>query len=120
MLGRRKTTSDAVPSVVDAQKQGYGHEDDGLTKIGNFVAKIHSASILTRYALYVLPIALMLAIPIIVLDTVCNRNERLRGDIDLLGLFIWLEVLWVILWIAKLVAMAVPVGCFIGTIYNLC
>ncbi|KXT04279.1 hypothetical protein AC578_7948 [Pseudocercospora eumusae] len=43
----------------------YEGEEDTITKIGNALWKIHSASILTRYSLYILPVAALLAIPLV-------------------------------------------------------
>ena len=107
IIGRRKTTNDNLQSVVEAQRAAYDHQDDGLTKIGNFLWKIHSTSILTRYALYILPVAMILAIPLILAATL-YRDSWNAGYVSLLGLFVWIEILWVSLWIAKLTAIAVP------------
>lgn len=67
MLGRRKTTSENVlQNSGKTEKQGgYDGEEDLLTKIGNVLFKVHSASILTRYSLYILPVAALLAIPLV-------------------------------------------------------
>lgn len=67
VLGRRKTTSENVLQNAGAhEKLGvYEGEEDTITKIGNALWKIHSASILTRYSLYILPVAALLAIPLV-------------------------------------------------------
>lgn len=44
---------------------GYGGEEDTLTKIRNALYKIHRTSILTRYSLYILPVASLLTIPLV-------------------------------------------------------
>jgi len=106
VLGRRKT-SGAVGETITDHKLGYEGEEDALTKVGNFLWKIHSASILTRYALYILPVAALLAIPLVLTDTV--YKDARAGGIRLLGLFIWIEVLWVGLWLCKLVASGLPI-----------
>lgn len=105
VLGRRKTT----PSITATaeQKLGYEGEEDALTKVGNLLWKIHTASILTRYALYILPVAALLAIPLVLTDTVYSTARA--GEVRLLGLFIWIEVIWVALWVCKLVASALPI-----------
>lgn len=85
----------------------HEQEEDGLTKVGNFLWRIHKASIITRYALYVLPVAAILAVPLVLTATV-YRNEN-AGRVPLLGLFVWIEMIWVLLWIAKLIAQVAPV-----------
>ena len=104
ILGRRKTTTDDANAAGTAQKSLL--EEDGLTKVGNFLWKIHSASVITRYALYILPVAMLLAIPLVLTATVYTNTTI--GDIRLLGLFIWIEMCWVLLWASKLLALAVP------------
>lgn len=66
ILGRRKTSEKrAIGTADSAEKLVYDGEEDALTKIGNLLYKIHSASIFTRYALYILPVAALLAIPVV-------------------------------------------------------
>ncbi|KAK4540737.1 hypothetical protein LTR36_008952 [Oleoguttula mirabilis] len=105
VLGRRKT-SGSLDQTSD-RKLGYEGEEDALTKVGNYLWKVHNASILTRYALYILPIAALLAIPLVLADTV--YVDARASDIRLLGLFIWIEVIWVALWVCKLIASCLPI-----------
>ncbi|KAK3678577.1 hypothetical protein LTR78_001875 [Recurvomyces mirabilis] len=107
VLGRRKTSTGIDGEIIPDVKLGYDGEEDALTKVGNFLWKIHNASILTRYALYILPVAALLAIPLVLTATVYSGSAA--GGIRLLGLFIWFEVIWVGLWICKLVATIVPI-----------
>lgn len=107
ILGRRKTTSEKVAQGEPVEKAGYEGEQDGLTKVGDFLWKIHNASILTRYALYIIPVAALLSIPLVLTATVYT-NAAAQG-IRLLGLFIWIEMIWVLLWVCKLCAQIAPV-----------
>ena len=107
VLGRRKT-SNSASGLDESQRLGVdGEEEDALTKVGNLLYKIHSANIITRYMLYILPVAVLLAIPLILTDTV--YFEARAGNVRLLGLFIWIEVIWLGLWVCKLVAQFVPI-----------
>lgn len=106
-LGRRKTTREGDLPLGDAQTLRYSGEEDALTKIGNFLWKVHTASVMTRYALYILPVSGLLAIPLALFDTI-YKHER-AGGIRLLGLFIWLEIIWLSLWACKLCAKALPI-----------
>ena len=111
VMGRRKTTNEVRAGATSPTLE-LEQEEDGLTKFGNFLWKIHKASILTRYSLYILPVAIVLAVPIILLKTVYkgeSGNGPKHQGIHLLGLFIWLEEIWVIFWLAKIVAHYVPV-----------
>ncbi|KAI5206122.1 hypothetical protein E4T39_02602 [Aureobasidium subglaciale] len=105
LQGRRRTTSSlGSPEQTTTYSE---NTDDTLTQIGNLIKKIHGFSIITRYALYVLPVATLLVIPLALFDTV--YKDARAGNIRLLGLFIWLEVVWVGLWVCKLLAKALPV-----------
>ncbi|KAK4997536.1 hypothetical protein LTR66_003052 [Elasticomyces elasticus] len=106
LQGRRKTTEDFSASSPESQRVGYDGGEDTLTKVGNFLYKIHSFSIVTRYALYVLPVAGLLGIPLILFDTV-YKAARIQ-NIRLLGLFVWLEIVWASLWVGKLCAKTLP------------
>lgn len=104
LQGRRKTTDDL--SSQDAKRLGDDGEEDALTQIGNFFYKVHELSYITRYALYILPVAGILSIPLALCDTI-YKNAR-AGNIRLLGLFIWIEIIWLSLWVCKLFAKATP------------
>lgn len=104
VLGRRKTTHSNLDCA--AKPPVYEEEEDALTKVGNFLWKIHSANIFTRYALYILPVGALLAVPLVLTDTV-YKDARAEG-VRLLGIFVWIEILWISLWLCKLFAKTVP------------
>ncbi|KAK3717388.1 hypothetical protein LTR37_005777 [Vermiconidia calcicola] len=108
ILGRRKTTSDVInlrgePAPLSPAYEG---KEDGLTKVGNWIWKIHKASVLTRYALYIIPVAALLSVPLVLSATV--YDDAAAAGVRLLGLFIWIEMIWVLLWVSKLLSQGAP------------
>ncbi|KIW98532.1 uncharacterized protein Z519_00193 [Cladophialophora bantiana CBS 173.52] len=132
-------------------------DDEGLTQLGLKWQRLRR-NVLLRYIIYIVPVAILLAIPIVLCATVYKdkmihsnfkttsttpiltsnvtqidpldgnstsditslynntistvyetTSKDEPGGIHLLGLFIWIEVVWVFLWIAKLLAQAVPI-----------
>lgn len=105
--------------------------DGALTTLGIRWEQLRQ-NVLVRYTIYIVPAAVALAIPLILFATVfktsmitstistASTNSTLsttstqaknatHGGIHILGLFIWIEVIWVMLWIAKLLAKLVPI-----------
>jgi hypothetical protein len=74
--------------------------------MGRFYTKVLNYSIVTRYLIYVTPIALLLAIPIILSQTgtihgrVGRTNEK--------RFWIWIEIIWLSFWAMKIVAHFLP------------
>ena len=99
MLGRRTTTRNF--DVDQTEALAYDDGEDALSKMGKYLHKVHSASVLTRYSLYILPVAILLAIPMIVTASPPYDDKRADG-IRLLGLFIWIEIIWLALWVGYL------------------
>ncbi|KAK5034349.1 hypothetical protein LTS07_003269 [Exophiala sideris] len=127
-------------------------DNDGLTKVGMKWEQLRK-NVLIRYAIYIIPVAVLLLIPIILFatiykgkkimstivtdtttpiyssnvtsvdaadsvtsvynNTVITTSQEVKipqtGGIHILGLFIWIEVVWIMLWIAKLLAQLVPI-----------
>ena len=61
-----------------------------------------------RYCIYVLPVAACLAIPLVLYAAVPPFKEKKIEGIRLVGLMVWLEIIWVSFWVAKLFAGAFP------------
>ncbi|KAL1955485.1 hypothetical protein VTO42DRAFT_8511 [Malbranchea cinnamomea] len=87
-------------------KQLHSPRDGTLTKMGEFYMKILHFSVVTRYFIYVLPLAVLIAIPIIIGATVAQGAEI--GGVRIVWFFTWVEVVWVSLWVSKIVAHYVP------------
>jgi hypothetical protein len=89
---------------VDSRGNGYAApgaaQDDedktALNKMGKLYMKILNFSIVTRYMIYVAPLSLILAIPIILATTgVIKKGTTTGGEKDganLRLLFIWIEI----------------------------
>jgi hypothetical protein len=100
--------------------QGIGRSDSSLSQetslnaMGRFYNKIISFSVVTRYLVYVVPVALLLAIPLVILPFTGDMDKdrvRLGGDgprSSLFWLFVWIEISWLSLWIGKVVAHTLP------------
>ena len=83
------------------------HKDgDTLTKMGAVYRKILNFSIVTRYFLYVLPLAIMIAVPIVIGATAAKGAQM--GSVRIVWIFTWVEVVWLSLWISKLAAKCLP------------
>lgn len=81
-------------------------EDGTLHVMGKFYDKIKKSSFLIRYLFYVLPLGIAIAIPIAVGATAAKGAEI--GQIRMLWLFTWIEIVWIGLWVSKLVAHCLP------------
>lgn len=105
------------------------HDTDpvSVNAMGRLYNKIVGFSVVTRYLVYVLPIALLLGVPLILLpitgdepDDGRDRKDRITlGDVkdddgntihgpSLFKLFLWIEISWLTLWAGKLVAQLLP------------
>ena len=83
------------------------NKDDGaLTIAGKIYDKIFHFSIYTRYFVFVAPLALCIAVPIIIGATTA-RNATI-GGVRIVWFFSWVEVVWCSLWVSKLVAAWLP------------
>ncbi|CAK7273323.1 hypothetical protein SEPCBS57363_005596 [Sporothrix epigloea] len=111
------------------------NEPDSLKRRGsetevtvNFMGRVYSrlveSSLLTRYLIYTLPVAILLAIPLVLLPITGNANTIPLGSHvtnsttnpptreygpPLFHLFIWFEASWAGLWAGKVVAHCIPI-----------
>lgn len=97
--GRRKAAN-------DGRHNGGDGEEDTLTQMGQIYNKILNFSIITRYFLYVLPLAVLIAVPIIIDATAAPKATR--GHVRIVWIFTWVEIVWLSLWVSKLAAKALP------------
>ena len=86
---------------------GYDGEEDTITAMGRIYKKILNFSIITRYLLYVAPLAILLAIPIVVGGPPITDNPTI-GRVRLRWFFVWVEIVWCSLWVSKIVAHFLP------------
>lgn len=73
-------------------KVGYDGEEDTVNTIGKMYKTIANFSVLTRYFLYVLPLALAIAAPIVIGATVAE-NAKI-GGVRIVWFFVWVEIVW--------------------------
>ncbi|KAL8825499.1 MAG: hypothetical protein Q9191_004384 [Dirinaria sp. TL-2023a] len=97
--GRRKLAK-------DKSHMGEDGEGDTLTHMGRVYDRILHFSIITRYLLYVLPLAVLIAIPIAIGATASKKASF--GGVRIVWIFTWLEIVWLSLWVSKLAAQALP------------
>jgi len=100
--GRRRVQKvDSKGNAYSSPGANDDEEKTALNKMGRFYMKILNFSIITRYMIYVAPLALVLAIPIILASTGVIRGKignsgGLRGKdangADAKRFYIWIEI----------------------------
>ncbi|PHH74210.1 hypothetical protein CDD80_3235 [Ophiocordyceps camponoti-rufipedis] len=113
--GRRRKTRDGLG------RTGTGSTDDvSVNALGRIYNKIVGFSVVTRYLVYVVPVGLLLAAPLIILALTGNKKAvplgSKRNETDgsetpgppLFALFLWIEISWLCLWAAKTTAWLLP------------
>ena len=101
VAGHRKTAA--------AKKTGHhgaDGEEDAVTRMGQIYNKILNFSLVTRYFLYILPVAVIISLPIIIGATVA-QNATI-GGVRIVWFFSWVLTVWVALWTSKLSAKCLP------------
>lgn len=86
--------------------QAVDGSEGTITRMGEVYKKIRDFSVITRYWLYILPVALAIAVPIVVGATA--KQNASMGDVRIVWIFTWVEIVWLSLWISKLAAKAAP------------
>jgi hypothetical protein len=106
--GRRKLQKDLQRQDTDSTTE--------LNLMGRVYTKVIGFSVVTRYLVYVVPVALLLAIPLVLLPVTGDKDRFTVGDVkddtgkvttqgpSLFFLFLWIEISWLSLWGAKVVA----------------
>jgi hypothetical protein len=69
------------------------------TKFAKVFKKIHETSFLVRYFFYITPVMLLLLIPTLLGLFVFKRSTV--GDVELFWFGIWLEIVWLTLWLSR-------------------
>jgi Ca2+-binding EF-hand superfamily protein len=104
-------------SLHDSNIIGFDSNTNVRTSLGCMYDRLWSFKAVLRWARHFVPVAALLSIPLALFATIYS-DERASG-IRLLGLFVWLEVLWGSLWISKFIAMMMPtIFVFVSGIVN--
>src|SRR5579871_3241780 len=77
-----------------------------LITMGKIYHRIVSFSAVTRYIVYIVPIGVMLAVPIVMTSILTPLAQT--GGVRLVWIFSWTEIIWCSFWAAKLVAKLIP------------
>ena len=104
VAGRRRPK--AKDCDRDAGSRGYGEDEDTLTRMGKIYNKVMNLSIIIRYFVYVLPLAALIAVPIVIGATAAHSARV--GGVRIVWLFTWIEVVWLSLWVSKVFARSLP------------
>lgn len=87
--GRRKLKKVSSKGAGTGVK-GYDGEEDTITAMGRFYTKFMNFSIVTRYFVYVAPVGLAIAVPIVVGATAAKHAEI--GGVKIVWFFTWVEI----------------------------
>ncbi|CAG8010719.1 unnamed protein product [Penicillium olsonii] len=102
--GRRRRTDTDLNEF--SGKRVEAPEDGTINRMGRVYQAVLNYSLITRYLIYVIPIAILIAIPIIVGATVA-QNAKI-GGVHLYWFFTWIEIVWFSLWSSKIFARYIP------------
>ena len=92
--------------LEDKGREKKDKNDGTLNAVGKFYKKVYNFSVVTRYFVYVAPLALAIAVPIIIGATVAPRARI--GGVKIVWFFSWIEVVWVSLWVSKALSHFLP------------
>ena len=103
--GRRVRKPDRT---ADDKDQWHGHDGhkEQLNQMGRLYKRVLNFSILARYIFFVVPVALLIAVPIVV--GAIGVKKASLGGVRIVWVFTWIEVVWLSLWVAKIFARIVP------------
>lgn len=90
------------------KRLGANGEEVSVNGLGRFYHKVVNSSVVTRNLLYVLPVAVLIAIPVVLYVVLNPRATLGTMNVKVWIFWLWIEIVWLSLWISKLIAGAVP------------
>ena len=84
---------------IHGMKKIYKPPTIPATKFAKFFVSIHASSFLVRYCIYITPLTILLTIPTVLGLLVYTRCTV--GDVELFWFGIWLEIVWLTLWLSR-------------------
>lgn len=76
------------------------------TKLAKLFIRIHQSSFLVRYFCYIIPVSLIILIPLLL--GAFRFKDRAVGGVALMWFSIWLEIVWLTLWLGRIIAKCIP------------
>ncbi|KAG5985433.1 hypothetical protein E4U55_002354 [Claviceps digitariae] len=117
--GRRRKRDDEKVG----RKNTGGSDEISVNALGRLYEKIVGFSVVTRYMVYIFPVGIVLAIPVIILAVTGHKESPTIGDVrvkdsnekliikdgpSVYSLLLWFEITWLTLWAGKIVAWLLP------------
>jgi hypothetical protein len=93
---------DALEIKTDEKTSIYRPPEEPNTNVGRIFKKVHDSFLLLRYAMYIAPLALILLIPLL-LGALLFKKASV-GGVKMDWFFIWLEIVWLSLWLGRVSA----------------
>lgn len=86
----------------------YKPPENPTTKVAQFFKWIHESSFIIRYFTYIVPVTALLLIPVLIGALVPVGQNANVGGVELLWFGVWLEIVWLTLWAARILAKLIP------------
>ncbi|CAG8973949.1 hypothetical protein HYALB_00007478 [Hymenoscyphus albidus] len=97
---------DIGTTPIHEKTKVYQPPENPTTKLAKIFKKIHNSSFLIRYFFYIAPLALLLLSPTLLGYFVFPDAHV--GHVRLLWFGIWLEIVWLTLWAARIISKCIP------------
>lgn len=98
-------SKDGKPSITRRKAWRENHQEVHVTRAGKIYRQVMEYSFVTRWLLFVVPVAIILAVPII---AGAFETGASLGGVRIVWVFLWIEIVWLGLWVAKFVAKILP------------
>lgn len=95
---------DTTTNPVHERNQIYRPPEHPASGVSRFFKRVHNSSVLVRYLIYIIPVVLILAIPLLVgglVPAAKGDGGAYVGDVKLLWFMVWLEIVWLTLWLGR-------------------
>ncbi|KAG6017244.1 hypothetical protein E4U43_001957 [Claviceps pusilla] len=117
--GRRRKHDDDKPG----RSNTGGSEEVSVNALGRLYNKIVGFSVVTRYMVYIFPVGIVLAVPVVTLAVTGHKESPTIGDVrvkdsnekliikdgpSVYSLLLWFQITWATLWAGKIVAWLLP------------
>lgn len=101
--GRRK-----AKRMDRAKRIGTDGEEVSVNGLGRLYKKVVNFSVVTRYLVYILPVGLLIATPIIIYAIIKPKAIFFNTNMRTIFFWTWIEIVWLSIWISKLFSKAIP------------